>query len=262
MRRKNHTHSRENKGRQNRQILFGIHPCVAALENPEREILKAQVTSKTLVSLDHSIQKKLQALRANIVDGKMLDQQLSMGEVHQGILLEVKPLEEPLLEVLASQCDDGGVFLLLDQVTDPHNVGAILRSAAVFGVKALLMPQHNSAEINGTLAKCASGALEQVPIITVTNLKQSMDFLKGEGFWCVGLDETGSQEIGAYAFDAKTVFVLGAEGKGLRRLTKETCDVLVRLPSRGAFQTLNVSNAAAVGLYELFCQSTDGRKNT
>ena len=240
--------------------LYGIHACMAAIKNPVRQNLRLHVTERAFKNLSPEDQSHARK-RAEVVfcEGKDIEQKLNAGDVHQGMLLEVDPLPAVALEDVLEE-ENVGTIVLLDQVTDPHNVGAILRSCAAFGVSALVVPQHASAEVNGVLAKCASGALEHVPLVSVVNLKQAMETLKKAGYWCIGLDETGYQTTAEFDFDPKTAFVLGAEGKGLRTLTKETCDALVKLPTGGNFQTLNVSNAAAVALYEIFCQSTKRRK--
>ena len=246
-----------------KQILFGLHACLEALKNPKRGGHSLFITHKAFLGLDEVVQESIQKITTPIfVESLELEKRLSPGDVHQGIVLEVAPLPNLFLEEVIDRLESPSTVVILDQVTDPHNVGAILRSAAAFGVAALIMPTHHSAEINGTLAKVASGALEYVPIILVNNLKQAMDYLKLKNFWCVGLDEQGNQETSSFDFDGKTALVLGAEGKGLRRLTAETCDVLLRLPTSALFQTLNVSNAAAVALYEVFCQSTHRRKKS
>jgi 23S rRNA (guanosine2251-2'-O)-methyltransferase len=240
-----------------KQVLFGVHACLGALKNPKRGGHALFVTHKTFLGLDPADQENVNHITTPIfVENDDIEQRLSPGDVHQGMLLEVAPLSALSLEDIVDSLEGPATVVILDQVTDPHNVGAILRSSAAFGSVALVMPLHHSADINATLAKVASGALEHVPIVLVNNLKQAMDYLKTEGFWCVGLDEAGTQTLSSFSFDERTALVLGAEGKGLRRLTAETCDVLVSLPTSPIFQTLNVSNAAAVALYEIFCQST------
>lgn len=254
-------HIKTGKAPHGKQILFGIHACLAALENPKRGGHALFITQKAFSTMDPSVQHRIQSVTSPIfVEAEIFEQRLSPSDVHQGILLEVAPLATLSLEDIVEGIESPATIILLDQVTDPHNVGAILRSSAVFGAKALVMPLHHSAEINGTLAKVASGALEHVPVVIVNNLKQAMDYLKTKNFWCVGLDEEGTQELGDFSFEGNTALVLGAEGKGLRRLTAESADVLLRLPTSTAFQTLNVSNAAAIALYEVFHQSTGRRK--
>jgi 23S rRNA (guanosine2251-2'-O)-methyltransferase len=178
---------------------------------------------------------------------------LPEGAVHQGVALLADPLEEPSVEELAAVGADREtrVVLCLDRITDPHNVGAILRSAAAFGAEAVIMPEHGAPEVTGVLAKAASGALEHIAFLRVVNLVRAMESLKKAGFWCVGLDETGERSLAELAPSGRVALVLGSEGGGLRRLVRERCDLLARLPTRGAILSLNVSNAAAVALSEL-----------
>jgi 23S rRNA (guanosine2251-2'-O)-methyltransferase len=160
-------------------------------------------------------------------------------------LAEADPLQAPDLTELASD----GIVLVLDQITDPHNVGAILRSAAAFGVKALVTTARHSPEATGVLAKSASGALDYVPMVTVQNLARGLTALRDRGFLLVGLDSEGGADLAATELHAPLALVLGAEGKGLRQLTRETCDRTARLDLPGAIKSLNVSNAAALALY-------------
>lgn len=251
------------KNHQQKQRLFGIHAVVAALKNPKRTGSSLLITRKAFTNFEQEhkdLVKKLESLL--LVTSEEIDARLGSEEVHQGMLLEVDPLPILSLEEMADQATDNETILILDQVTDPHNVGAIMRSAAAFGVRSLVMTEHNGTSFTPTLAKCASGALEHVTLGFVGNLKQGLEYLKSQNFWCVGLDEEGTTEIQAFSFEGKIALILGAEGKGLRRLTKETCDVLLRLPTSSTFSTLNVSNAAAVTLYEVFCQETKRRKTS
>jgi 23S rRNA (guanosine2251-2'-O)-methyltransferase len=172
--------------------------------------------------------------------------------------LAVEPLAELAIEDVIDRVGPppaagtiSQIVVLLDQVTDPHNVGAVLRSAAAFGALALVLPEHGAPPVTGTLGKAASGALEHVPIIRVVNLVRAIDRLKSAGFWCVGLDERAERPLAALKLEGRIALVLGGEGEGMRRLTRERCDLVARLPTGGAIASLNVSNAAAVALYEL-----------
>jgi 23S rRNA (guanosine2251-2'-O)-methyltransferase len=165
--------------------------------------------------------------------------------VHQGLYLETNPLPSPAVEDLPAK----GIVLVLDQITDPHNVGAIFRSAAAFGVTAIVTTIRHSPEATGALAKAASGALERVPLISVQNLARGLTALKDNGFLVIGLDGDGDADLAALPLRAPVALVLGAEGKGLRQLTKESCDHVARIELPGELKSLNVSNAAAVSLY-------------
>jgi 23S rRNA (guanosine2251-2'-O)-methyltransferase len=183
------------------------------------------------------------------------------GAVHQGLALAVEPLLEPDLdEVLrrAAVLSGRSVVVVLDRVSDPHNVGAVLRSASAFGALAVVLPMHGSPPVTGALAKAASGALESVPLVRIVNLAQALDRLKAAAFWICGLDETASQALAALDLGERVALVLGAEGGGMRRLVRERCDYLARLPTRTQQSTINVSNAAAVALYELMRDRVEG----
>ncbi|MBS0550651.1 MAG: 23S rRNA (guanosine(2251)-2'-O)-methyltransferase RlmB, partial [Proteobacteria bacterium] len=188
--------------------------------------------------------------KVQILSREDLAQRLPAGAVHQGMALLAAPLEEPQLEDLLAKCGDNAMVLALDQVTDPHNVGAILRSAAAFGVAGVIVTERNAPADTGVLAKSASGALELVPLVRAVNLARTLDLLKDAGFWRYGLDERGEAPIGSLDLVGRVCVVLGAEGEGLRRLTAEKCDRLVTIPTSQALAALNVSNAAAVAAYE------------
>ena len=174
-----------------------------------------------------------------------IDIRLGPDAVHQGLLAEADPLPSPAL----SELNPDGIVLVLDQITDPHNVGAILRSAAAFDVGALITTARHSPEATGVLAKSASGALELVPLVTVQNLARGLEELRQRGFLLVGLDSVGEADLAELSLRAPMALVLGAEGKGLRQLTKATCDHLARIDLPGEIKSLNVSNAAALALY-------------
>lgn len=233
-------------------FIYGLHAVQAALKNPKRTCLALYYTQKTLAPEIQKAVHGLKNLKFEQVDISFLKKRFGEDAAHQGVALLVTSLPEKYLEDLFEREKDQSIVLVLDQITDPHNVGAITRSAAAFGADALILQdRHAPSEDSAVLTKIASGGIEHVPLIRVTNLARTLDRLKKENYWCIGLDERGEQTLGAAASPGKTALVLGAEGQGLRRLTRESCDLLVRLPTTAHFATLNVSNAAAIGLYEL-----------
>jgi 23S rRNA (guanosine2251-2'-O)-methyltransferase len=224
-------------------ILYGWHTVTAALANPRRQIRKLWMTENAANRLaDDNIAIPA---TAEIVRPALIDQRLGRDAVHQGLLAEADPLPSRDIETLAQE----GIVLVLDQITDPHNVGAILRSAAAFAVKAIVTTARHSPEATGVLAKSASGALELVPLVTVQNLARALAELNHRDFLTVGLDSQGSENLGAVPLRQPLALVLGAEGKGLRQLTRETCRVVARLDMPGEIKSLNVSNAAVLALY-------------
>ncbi len=241
--------------------LFGHHAVAAAIANPERRIHRlVQVGSagESLAGVNVPRPGSGASLPAPLpawenIDREALDHILGRDAVHQGIAARVSPLPEHHIEEVGDLA--GGrptaVVLILDQVTDPHNVGAILRSAAAFGAIAVVLTERHAAPETGVLAKAASGALEHVPVIRVTNLVRAMEDLKQSGFWCVGLAAEAERTLAENKLSGRVALCLGAEGPGLRRLTREHCDLLAKLPTEGPIDHLNVSNAAAVSLYEL-----------
>jgi len=227
--------------------LFGIHAVEAALLNPARKILRLHLTENAGHRLAAAIATR--GAKPTHVTPAVLDQLLGPGTVHQGVCLETRPLEEPALEALAERAATAGPLLVLDQVTDPHNVGAILRSAAAFGASGLVMTRRHSPPLAGTLAKSASGGLEHVPGTLVPNLAQALTKLAGGGMEILGLDGEASECIEQWRDSMPVALVLGAEGRGLRRLTRELCSRLVRITTPGPLASLNVSNAAAIALH-------------
>lgn len=230
--------------------LYGHHPVLAALANPDRKVERLLVTKETAGRHAAAFAAAGATHKIAVMSRDELSQRLPSGAVHQGIAVLVAPLEEPAIEDLLARCGDNALVLALDQVTDPHNVGAILRSAAAFGVAGVVVTERNAPADTGVLAKAASGALEVVPLVRAINLARTLDQLKEAGFWLYGLDERGDVAIGGLDLGGRVCIALGAEGEGLRRLTAEKCDRLATIPTRAALSALNVSNAAAVAAYE------------
>jgi len=225
--------------------LYGRHAVETALRNPRRRVRRLVATREAATGLA-GIRPSVEP---TILDRKVLERELPPGAVHQGVALLVDPLDQPGLDELLQTLAGDAVIVVLDQVTDPHNVGAILRSAAVFAAAAVVTPRRHAPAETATLAKAASGALEHIPLIAETNLDRAMQRLKEAGFWCIGLDAAAETPLAAARLDGRIALILGAEGAGLRRLTLRECDLLVRLPTSGPIGSLNVSNAAAVALY-------------
>jgi 23S rRNA (guanosine2251-2'-O)-methyltransferase len=224
-------------------VLYGWHTVAAALANPERTIRRLLLSENAAKRLaDENIPTRV---APEIVRPALIDQRLGPDAVHQGLLAEADPLPSPDIDTLPQD----GIVLVLDQITDPHNVGAILRSAAAFAVKAIVTTARHSPEATGVLAKSASGALELVPMVTVQNLARALTEMNDQGFLTVGLDSQGSENLGAVPLRQPLALVLGAEGKGLRQLTRDTCSVVARLDMPGEIKSLNVSNAAVLALY-------------
>jgi 23S rRNA (guanosine2251-2'-O)-methyltransferase len=224
-------------------ILYGWHSVSLALANPKRRFRKLLLTENAARRLaEENIPTRI---TPEIVRPNEIDRLLSPDAVHQGLYAEAEPLPSPDLETLAPE----GLVLVLDQITDPHNVGAILRSAAAFAVKAIVTTARHSPEATGVLAKSASGALELVPLVTVQNLARALTALNERGFQTVGLDSEGSENLADIVLREPLALVLGAEGKGLRQLTRETCSAVARLDMPGEIKSLNVSNAAVLALY-------------
>lgn len=229
--------------------LWGRHAVEAALMNPARTgELRLMATADRLRDLQPILQKHRKSLRPETVEGRQLTDKLPTGAVHQGVALRTAPLEGVSIEDLGEPAQ--GVIVMLDQVTDPQNVGAIFRSAAAFGARGVVVQDRNSPALSGALAKAAAGAVDRIPCARVTNLSRALERLADLGWRSVGLAGEAEQTL-AEALDGRpTVLVLGSEGEGIRRLVSEHCDALGRIPMPGKFESLNVSNAAAVALYE------------
>lgn len=237
----------KNETKHNGLWLYGYHPVTAALKNPERKIFRLLATKETAAELPQElIPGNISCEPASKAD---LEQLLPKGAVHQGIAAYVSPLPDFFEEDLPEK--EKSIVVILDQVTDPHNVGAILRSAAAFNADAVIITERNAPEATGVLAKSASGALELVPLISVSNLARTMQALKDKGYWCVGMDGRADKTLREADLPFKIALLMGSEGYGLRRLTAQNCDFMVKLPISERVESLNVSNAAAIALYDL-----------
>lgn len=234
--------------------LFGKHPVLAALNNPDRPIKRLLVTKRSAdqyLDVFSKINQDIRPLSPEIVLPEALEKALPADCLHQGIALQTTALPDSDLETCCAVVGDKShLVLILDQVTDPHNVGAIIRSAAAFGACAIISTDRHSPPESGTLAKSASGALEALPWVRVTNLSRALDLLAEMGYWRLGLDGTAELSIREADFGNNIALVMGAEGKGLRKGTQEHCDALIKLPISRRVESLNVSNAAAIALYE------------
>jgi 23S rRNA (guanosine2251-2'-O)-methyltransferase len=233
--------------------LFGLHAVAAAWQNPKRRILRALFTAGGHKQMEAAIRKasNLKRPKQEVVETHAIDKLLPRGSVHNGIMVEVEELPEVSFDTILSDEAGPGFVVVLDQVTDPHNVGAVLRSACAFGAKAVLMTDRHAAAATGTLAKSASGALDNIPLLRITNLAQTLAELQQASYWCIGLAEEGKHNLSDVKMPPRVALVLGAEGEGLRRLTRESCDEIARLPTGGPVGSLNISNAAAVAIYEV-----------
>jgi len=225
--------------------LYGIHAVHAALGNSRRQIHRLVTTESAAAALPAT------AATPEIVDRQVIDEALPDGAVHQGLAALVSPLDQPDLKQVLTSASDETPILVLDQVTDPHNVGAILRSAAAFGAIAVITTERHAPPESGALAKAAAGVFERLPLVRVANLARVIGQVAQANFWILGLDADGDRTLAEAQPARRTALVLGAEGAGLRRLTREACDEIVRLPIARDIDSLNVSNAAAVALYEL-----------
>ncbi len=240
-------HRRQGKGGSGapdgRVFLYGLHTVEVALANPRRVIHAIYVTRNALARLQE--RGVVFPVEPQMVEPRWIDLRVGEDAVHQGVLVETKALEAVELTELGK----AKLILALDQVTDPHNVGAIMRSAVALGADALLTPTRHTATETGVLAKAASGALDMLTHIEVVNLARSLTTLRKEGFTVVGLDSEGPAPLEETDVGRRTVLVLGAEGKGLRPVTREACDHLARIDVPGQIKSLNVSNAAVLSLY-------------
>lgn len=236
--------------KQHQLWLYGHHACSAALLNENRRTFEIAYSNPK--SLEKLPQDKIPSLKKSQVDKGWFDKRFGTDAVHQGIALLTSALEELSPSDLANDSSPNQLIIILDQVSDPHNIGAITRTAAAFNAKAIVVTDRNSPEESAVLAKSASGALEQVPFMKFSNLANAIQDLKDMGFWIYGFAETGSTPLSKISFSGKVALILGAEGTGMRDLTKKNCDFLIHLETSESFSTLNVSNAAAIAMYQVF----------
>ena len=229
-----------------REILYGWHSVMHALENSDRKLLRLLITANALIRLTEKFRGDLR-VTPEIVKPNDITRLLDADAVHQGLYLEAEPFVSPSLDKLPRDV----ILLALDQITDPHNVGAIVRTAAAFNVAGIVTTVRHAPSVTGVLAKAASGGLEHVPFIHIRNLAETLIMLGEEGYMRVGFDSDAVQNLDEVEVTRPLVIVLGAEGKGLRDRTRKCCDTLVKIPFSGAIRSLNVSNAAAIALYAL-----------
>lgn len=239
--------------------LYGRHAVLAALANPARTFRRLAVTPETLAQNEGAIRLARAAggpspPAPEILPRSEIDRLLADGATHQGIALLADPLPELAVEDICSRCADRpqARVVVLDQATDPRNVGAVMRAAAAFAAEAVIMQDRHAPPAGGALAKAASGALERVALVRTVNLARALGLLKNAGFWCVGLDARAEATLGETDLTGKIALVLGAEGEGLRRLTRDSCDFLAKIPMTGGWESLNLAAAAAIALYEAF----------
>ncbi len=236
--------------RQDRHWIYGIHAVKAALANRRRIVHRLVATADALQEIETEVARRAD-LKRDIIGPEGFKSLLPPDAVHQNLALDVSALGPVPLEPFLAATQATSTLLLLDQVTDPRNFGAILRSAVAFDVAAVVVPERHSAELGGVAAKAASGALDMMPIVQVVNLSRAFEQLKAAGFWIIGLDADAPQTLRSYARPARSAIVLGSEGRGLRRLVAERCDLLVSMPINSRIESLNVAVAAGVALYEL-----------
>jgi len=236
--------SHQSHGTANRPRLWGKHAVAAALDNPDRKILRAWTTREASGFMQFP-----KDVAVTLAEAPDLGRLVPHDAPHQGVVIEVDPLEEAWLDDVLADAPDRAVLLVLDQVTDPHNVGAILRSAAAFGAIGIVTQDRHSPPESGALAKAASGALERVPWVRVVNLARALEQIGEAGFWRIGLAGEADADLKDALGPPRVALVLGAEGPGLRQNTREHCDAVARLPISDSIESLNVSNAAAVALY-------------
>ncbi|MGL9717295.1 MAG: 23S rRNA (guanosine(2251)-2'-O)-methyltransferase RlmB [Wolbachia sp.] len=239
--------------------LYGKHTCMSALKNKNRRCIELLVTENFYKEHEKEIRQCVDSkgIKVQLVENKIFNDVLPKSANHQGIALKVAPTLHSLsIEEIAENSSDSSTIVILDQVTDTHNIGSILRTSACFNVDAVVLPYNHSPSENASIAKAASGALDIVPLVYVTNIVKTMEYLKKMGYWCYGFDSNAKEYIDEIkSFEKKRVIIFGSEEKGIRRLVKESCDYLLKIPMSNAIDSLNVSNAAAIGLYSIYTKT-------
>ncbi len=247
--------NKHKKSTEKQIILYGKHAVFAALNNPRRKIVKILCTVDNLQNIKETCAKMhIAESFIEVCDKKRIESILPPASVHQGVALISLPLEDYSIEEICTICENekNTRVLILDQVTDPQNIGAIIRSCAAFGVKALIMQNRNSPQENAVIAKTSVGMSEILPIVRVTNLSRAVETLKKNEFWVLGMDGYAKDYISSVDKSGKLAVIMGSEGKGMRRLIEESCDITAKIPMEPEVESLNVSNAAAIILYELY----------
>ena len=234
---------------QNQVVLYGHHAVFEALKNPSRKIIKVLITPEN----EAEFKKTFPTSSYQVVQKKEIEKNLPQNAVHQGFAAFAKPLEPVYLEDLISATSDKEkcTILILDQLTDPQNIGAIMRSAAAFNVSGIIVQDKNAPFESGAMAKASAGTIEFMPFVRATNLSRAIETLKKAGFWIVGMDGYAKQSLNDINKNAKLAVVMGSEGAGMRRLIQESCDITVKLNMNPRVESLNVSVAAGIVLYEL-----------
>ena len=239
--------------------LYGVHPVAAALANPDRRCQRLTATGPALKGLRERLDGDLEreGLVIAVASRDAVAGLLDDGAIHQGLALDVAPLPSPPFDEICVSAH-APRLVLVDRVNDPQNLGAVIRAAAAFEAGAVIVPDRHAPEASGALAKAASGMLEIVPLLRVANIARTIEQLQRHGYWCIGLDGGAPDTIASADTDGAIALVLGAEGAGLRRLTRERCDTILRLPISDAVESLNLATAAAVALYPLMPKTSDG----
>ncbi|SBO14741.1 Putative TrmH family tRNA/rRNA methyltransferase [Anaplasma phagocytophilum] len=251
-----------NRIKDNRYLwIYGKHACLSALKNPNRVCIELLITHKFIDKNDPVIKlAKNRKIGIRDVEIAKIDSLVGSKAIHQGMLLKVLPLfgrnASSLIRIedIVAQTETAptSTILVLDEVTDVHNVGAVLRTAACFNVDAVVLTEHNSPSESCGMAKASSGAIDIVPVVCIGNLVKTLEYLKQKNYWCYGFDASGGICLHQVEFSERRVVILGAEGKGMRHLTKKHCDHLVKIPMSEKMESLNVSNAAAIAMYSVF----------